>query len=141
MPPCRGRRFGVRFQPDLLKLFGCCFFASTIACAKNTPEAPNATPTPPGNVTGAERLGWTQTAADSRELSIFHYAIYIDGTRAELAGASCQPPASRSSGDFDCIAPLPAMSAGTHTLELITFIVDGNVIESPRSAPLLVNRQ
>lgn len=64
------------------------------------------------------------------------HTIYIDGTRAELAGASRQPPASRSSGDFDCIAPLRAMSAGTHTRVLTTFIVDGQLIESPHSAPL-----
>ena len=32
------------------------------------------------------------------------------------------------------------MSSGAHTLELATFIVDGSLLESSRSAPLLVNR-
>ena len=90
-------------------------------------------------MTGAEHLAWTQTAADSAEVSTFRYAIYIDGTRAELTGASCQPLASPPSTDFDCRAPLPALSAGTHTLELAAFIVDGaTVLESARSAPLQV---
>jgi glucose/arabinose dehydrogenase len=111
-----------------------------MACAKNTPEPPSVTPTPAENVTGAERLGWTQTAADSRTLSTFRYAIYIDGARAELTGAVCRPPSSPTSADFDCSAPLPAMPAGTHTLELAAFILDGNILESPRSAPLLVNK-
>ena len=88
-------------------------------------------------MTGVERLGWGQMAADSDELSTFHYAVYLDGARAELTGASCQPPASPASAIFDCSAPIPAMSAGAHTLELAAFIVvDGAPLESARSAPL-----
>src|SRR5258706_8460885 len=64
----------------------------TAACAKNTPEPPVVMPGPAENVTGAERLGWNQTAVDGGELAAFQYAIYVDGARAELAGASCQPP-------------------------------------------------
>ena len=98
-------------------------------------------PGPAENVTGAERLGWSQSAADSGELSTFHYAIYVDGARAELAGASCQPPSSSTSAVFDCVAPLPAMPAGIHTLELAAFIlVDGSPLESARSALLQVNK-
>lgn len=111
-----------------------------MACGKDTPDPPDVAPTPAENVTGAERLGWTQTAADSRELSTFRYAIYVDGARAELSGAACQPPSSPSSASFECSAPLPAMPAGAHTLELATFIVDGNILESVRSAPLLLNK-
>ena len=112
----------------------------TAACGKDTPEPPVVTPGPVESVTGTERLGWTQTAADSRELSTFRYAIYVDGVRAELSGVACQPPSSPASANFECTAPLPAMSSGAHTLELATFIVDGSLLESSRSAPLLVNR-
>jgi aldose sugar dehydrogenase len=112
----------------------------TGACGKNTPEPPTVTPAPAETVTGAERLGWTQTAADSRELSTFRYAIYVDSARAELTGVACQPPSSPTSANFSCSAPLPVMPAGAHTIELATFIVDGNVLESTRSAPLLVNK-
>ena len=124
-----------------VKLLQCCFFAIvTIACGRNTPEPPIVTPGPPENVTGAERLGWMQRAADTAELSTFRYAIYVDGARAELTGVSCQPPSSPTSSDFDCSAPLPPMSPGAHTLELATFIVDGDLLESAKSAPLQVNR-
>ena len=75
------------------------------------------TPGPTETVTGAERLGWTQTAADSHELSTFRQAIYVDGARAELTGVSCQPPSSPLSADFVCSAPLPTMPPGPHTLE------------------------
>src|SRR5213592_1202190 len=113
----------------------------TAACAKDSPEPPVVTPGPTENVTGAERLGWSQTAVDSGELAAFHYAIYVDGGRAELAGASCQPPSSPTSTVFDCAAPLPTMSAGIHTLELATFLdISGSPLESARSAPLQVNK-
>jgi glucose/arabinose dehydrogenase len=112
----------------------------TVACRKDTPEPPIVTPGPPENVTGSERLGWTQRAADSAELSTFRYASYVDGARAELIGVSCQPAAAPTSSDFDCSAPLPAMSTGFHTIELAAFIADGDLLESARSAPLQLNR-
>jgi glucose/arabinose dehydrogenase len=113
-----------------------------VACSKDTPAPPVVTPgpSPSPTVTGVERLGWNQTAADGVQLATFHYAIYVDGARAELMGASCQPSASPASAAFDCLAPLPAMSAGIHTLELATFIVDPSLLESARSAPLMVNK-
>ena len=65
-------------------------------CKKNQPPQ-----TPPGEqITGNERLGWTQQAADAAELADFKYAIYVDGARSPLAGTSCSP--TPSSGGFDC---------------------------------------
>jgi aldose sugar dehydrogenase len=123
------------------KLIPICFFTIlTLACGKDSPEPPGVTPGPPENVTGTERLGWTQTASDAGELSTIRYAIYIDGARTELSGASCQPPSSPTSAAFECSAPLPSIPAGAHTLELAAFVVDGSVLESARSAPLQVNK-
>jgi glucose/arabinose dehydrogenase len=87
-------------------------------------------------ITGNERLGWNQSAADSAELSAFRYAAYVDGSnRAELTDASCN--ASGGDGAFPCSSRLPPLSIGSHTLELVSFVMDGNsVIESSRSAPL-----
>lgn len=128
-------------ENQVRKLSGCCVVAIvTIACGKNTPEPPVVTPGPAVDVTGAERLGWMQRAGDTAELSTFRYAAYVDGARAELTGVSCQPPASPTVSEFDCSAPLPAMSPGVHTLELASFIADGDLLESARSAPLQVNR-
>src|SRR5712692_7153220 len=74
-----------------------------------TPTPPP-TPTPGERVTGSERFGWDQQAIDAVELASFRYAIYVDGTRSELTGASCAP--TPTSAGFACAAPLPAMSQG-----------------------------
>ena len=125
----------------------CCFLAvMTMACGRKT-EAPSATPAPNAtapaeHVAGSERFGWTQSASNRRELSTFHYVVYVDGARVELTDVACLPPASPASTEFECSAPLPPMSTGTHALELVMFIVDegGGVRESPRSAPLMITK-
>src|SRR5947209_13492557 len=97
-------------------------------CKKNQPP-------PSGEqITGNERLGWTQQATDAVELADFKYAIYVDGARSPLAGTSCST--MPSSGGFDCSAPLPTMSAGAHALELASYVEDGTVLESARASPL-----
>lgn len=88
-------------------------------------------------ITGRERVGWLQTAATEGDISLFSYALYVDGNRRVLEGASCSP--SSTAGAFNCSAPLPPLTAGTHTLELASFIVHGEIpIESARSAALRV---
>jgi glucose/arabinose dehydrogenase len=112
-----------------------------VVCATacdDTPEPPDMTPAPVEDVTGTERIGWMQSASDAVELSTFGYAIYVDGVRSELAGVACQKTAA--SPDFECSAPLPELSPGVHTLELAAFVVDGQLLESARSAPIQVNR-
>ena len=99
------------------------------------------TPGPIETVTGSERLGWQQTAADAAEIATFHYAIYVDTVRSELSGVTCTPPATPTSASFSCAVPLPALTAGPHTIELASFIVDGGTtVESARSAALRVNK-
>ena len=88
------------------------------------------------SVSGGERLGWSQQAANPSELSTFQYAIYIDGNRSVLSGASCG--ATAGSAGFDCSAPLPTLAPGSHTIELAAFITDGGVLESARSSLLRV---
>ncbi len=108
------------------------------ACSKSSPPPPEVTP-PAGSETinGTERLGWTQRAADAVELASVRYAIYVDGVRSELAGASCAAAAAAADG-FACSARLPALTAGAHTLELASFVTDGSLLESARSAALRV---
>jgi hypothetical protein len=114
---------------------------ATIACGKTKEAPPNLTAAPAEHIAGTERFGWTQTASDSREASTFRFAAYVDGVRVELMDVSCEPPSSPTSTAFECNAPLPAMSAGTHTLEVAMFVVDGsNLRESPRSAPMRVTK-
>jgi glucose/arabinose dehydrogenase len=110
---------------------------SAVACGGS--PSPPSTGDPGGGadrINGNERLGWTQTAADSNELATIRYAAYVDNNRSELTDVSCGSP---SGGGFSCSSRLPAMSAGTHTIELVSFIVDnGAVVESSRSGALRV---
>lgn len=105
-------------------------------------RSPSPPPTPsPGTgsgetITGRERLGWDQPAADAAELATFRYAVYVDGTRFELADVNCA--ATAGPGGFACSGRLPAMSVGSHTLELASFFDAGGIVESPRSSALRV---
>jgi glucose/arabinose dehydrogenase len=94
------------------------------------------TPSPGETITGNERIGWNQAAANAAELTTFRYAIYVDGTRSELTGVTCGT--SAVNGRYECSARLPTLAQGTHSLELASFIVDGGVLESARSSPLRV---
>jgi glucose/arabinose dehydrogenase len=105
-------------------------------------ESNNALPdSPPGSgsgdtITGRERIGWNQPAANVAELNTLRYAIYVDGARSVLAAASCTPPAGADG--FPCSAQLPSMSPGAHVLELASFTDTDGIVESARSAPLQV---
>jgi hypothetical protein len=123
-----------------LRLTGSLVTASlVVACGSRTPPAPPQTPTPPPDdavqITGQERLGWTQPAA---AINALHFAVYVDATtRLELSATSCA-----ASGDDiqSCETPLPPLSRGLHSLELVAWIdAVGNVLESARSPALVVN--
>jgi glucose/arabinose dehydrogenase len=108
-----------------------------VACDDNQP-----TPMPPPSdverITGNERIGWDQPAANAAELALFRYAIYVDGTRSQLTDALCSTTAGPAG--FACNAALPAMTLGSHTLEIAAFVVDGAVLESAKSTALRVER-
>lgn len=116
-----------------------CLLATTTACSKtpSAPPPPSTQPSPNETIAGNERIGWDQRAADAAELATFRYAIYVDSSnRMELNGATCAT--ASSNGSFACTAPLPRLSSGAHTLELVSFIVDPSTLESARSGPLHV---
>jgi glucose/arabinose dehydrogenase len=124
-------------QQDLRYVLVLAAFAA--ACGggggQNPPGSSNPGSGDAGRITGNERLGWTQTAGEIDNLSSLRYAAYVDGNRLGLPDVSC----SSSGGGLACTSRLPAMSAGTHTIELVSFVMDGdNTIESPRSAGLTV---
>src|SRR5262249_7202880 len=110
------------------------FLTSTVAaCGGSTPPPPIVTP--PGTsetINGTERIRWDQRAADAVELAAFGYAIYVDGTRTVASSVTCA--SSRSSAGFACSARLPPLTPGTHTLQLASFVNDGGLLESTRSA-------
>lgn len=107
-------------------------------CSKKDPEnpGPNNPDLPSGEtrVAPGDRLGWSQPLSDT-DIALLQFALYIDGARTVLAGATCTPAGS----SYDCSAVLPTMSPGAHTLELASFVIDGSVTaESPRSPALRV---
>jgi glucose/arabinose dehydrogenase len=110
--------------------------AATCGGGSSTPPPSTSDPAGTGErISGNERIGWNQPAADSAELATFRYAAYVDGNRGELAGVSC----GGSTGAFTCSSRLPTMGSGAHSIELVSFVVDnGTVIESPKSAALRV---
>ena len=127
----------LRICPSRLRALASGVALLAAACSKSSPPPPEVTP-PSGaeTINGTERLGWTQRATDAVELATVRYAIYVDGTRSELAGASCA--AAAAADGFACSARLPTLTAGAHTLELASFTSDGSLLESARSAALRV---
>jgi hypothetical protein len=91
-------------------------------------------------ITGVERFGWEQPAADAGELASFRYALYVDNSRTEANDVSCG--SSAATGRFACTCQLPAIASGAHTLQIAAFVVDGNATrESGRSEAVRVVKQ
>ena len=62
--------------------------------------------------------------------------LYVDGSPIQLPGATCGALAT-GTRTAQCTSPLPALTAGQHTLELATRVTEnGAVLESARSAPI-----
>lgn len=62
-----------------------------------------------------DRLGWDQAAPSLATAQAYEYGIYVDGlARAVVTGVTCAGAAS----PFPCVGNLPAMTPGTHSLEL-----------------------
>ena len=103
------------------------------ACGGSPPSTPGGTEV----ITGTERFGWIQPAADAGEVATFRYAFYVDDARSEAADVRCVP--GDANGRFACSSDLPSMSAGSHALQVAAFVLDTGVVrESSRSAAIQV---
>ena len=125
-----------RLRTDLIaRLVLTCLLAS--ACGRSS-GAPGSSDVE--IVTGLERFGWDQPAADAGELSSFRYAIYVDNSRTEAADVSCG--STSAGGRFACTCQLPLIASGSHTLQVAAFVSDeGTVRESARSATVRIVKQ
>ena len=128
----------MRVMPGLL-LLTLLALVALVGC-DNRSEPPSPAPGNPSGdvlVSGRERIGWNQRAADAIELSVLEFAVYVDGVRAPLGGVSCSD--SPAADGFECTAPLPSLTPGPHMLELASVVTDpSGAVESARSAPLRV---
>lgn len=91
----------------------------------------NAQPSPPGNASGNNKIGWDQDAPTLKEAQEYTYKYYADGatTGIVLTSVTCVGTVS----PFQCEVPFPAFTPGAHTLTLTTGNLAG---ESPKSLPL-----
>lgn len=113
--------------------------ALTLACDRDPVPTPTPSPSPSEDerVNGTERLGWDQQVSAGTHVADYGFAAYVDGVRVPLEAVACvSPPGSAVPA---CDAPLPAMSAGRHTLRLVASRrVNGVVRESAKSEPLVL---
>ena len=124
--------------PNVRRLAIALATSAVAACGGSPPAPPVVTPPPSAEtINGSERIGWDQPAADTVELAAIRYAIYVDAARTEAAGVTCASTATAAG--FACTARLPPLTSGAHTLQLASFVTDGGVLESARSAALQVN--
>jgi hypothetical protein len=120
----------------LKALLVCLVSAWALACGGSSSDSAGPSQPGSGGTAGGPKLAWDQSAPGTDELRQYSYVLYVDGTAVPLPGAACGTLAAETLAAA-CTAPLPAMSAGQHTLEMATRITrDGVVLESARSEPI-----
>ena len=111
-------------------LFLCCWIGLA-GCGKSGDNSGDGV-----QIVGNERIGWDQQAADTSELSTFHYRLWVDGVSHEMTDALCGTDSG--SAGFPCTGGLPQMPVGSHTLELSAYVDGSPPLESARSSALRV---
>jgi hypothetical protein len=96
-------------------------------------QAPNPSPSDPGQIRGTERIAWDQFEFSPDRLSRYSFVLYVDGRGTPLSDTQCGGD-SKGAGVV-CSARLPTLSSGTHVLQMSASL-DGR--ESQRSAPVTV---
>lgn len=112
-----------------------------LAAAYSACDDAPAPPSPPGagggdgiQVRGTERLGWSQDAPSRSILQEYRFFLLVDDVRSALGSVECS---DAGPARYECSAPLPRLTPGRHTLELLTASTMTG-LESDRSSPLLV---
>lgn len=83
--------------------------------------------------TAGMRLAWDQDAESLADAQAYRFTAYVDGaTTGAVVTATCSGAAS----PFECVAPLPVTSLGTHTVVIAAQTVfDGGLLsDEARSA-------
>ena len=94
--------------------------ALLVGCESNTPPpSPSPGPDPGGEtITGRERIGWDQSAANPAELATYRYAIYVDGTRSELPDITCGTTAGATAAATSWSAKAKSLSRSAAPLRM-----------------------
>jgi hypothetical protein len=80
-----------------------------------------------------DKLAWDMRQAPEG----LTFAVLIDGQRQTLSGATCGP---LSNGVSVCQAPIPAMTVGTHSVQVVAILTAGTAtVESAPSVALSVS--
>jgi glucose/arabinose dehydrogenase len=123
----------------------CVMLLVLAGCSSDRPPAETPPPPSPGApagepqpVTGNERLSWRQAGPNAATVAGYKYAVFVDAVRTPLQ-ATCS--SQLDADGYSCLAPMPALGAGRHVLELVTsFEFTEGFVDSARSAPLIVNK-
>jgi hypothetical protein len=107
-----------------------CFAAFTACDGRHETATERAKPSA---IKGGERLTWDQTADSVESLRAHTFRLYVDGKSSAFSDVRCNE--THAGAGYECSGLLPKMTAGRHSLEIIS-VVDG--VESPRSAPIIV---
>jgi glucose/arabinose dehydrogenase len=95
-----------------------------------TPSAgTGTTPTTGNQVRGNEKLAWHQ----SGDASKMKFRAYVDGKAFDLPAAKCDD----AKPEADCNSPLPTLSNGVHTVEVVN-VMSG--VESARSGAITLEK-
>jgi hypothetical protein len=112
---------------------GALLLVAGIAVSWGCGASPSSSPTTsPGTrlVTAGQLLSWTQQA-NSVEVGQLRYVAYVDDARVPLTDVTCGTTADPNA--YDCSAPVPAMTAGSHSLQIAAYFVGSEGMESARS--------
>jgi hypothetical protein len=96
-------------------------------------------PAPPVEeaLNGGERLAWHQEVLPGTDLPTYEFALYVDGVRRYLAGATCD--LTPAAAGHACSAPLPQLGRGRHLVVIAaTCEFGGRRREGPPSVPLML---
>ena len=81
----------------------------------------------------SSRVAWTMR----QDTSGLTFAVLIDKARSPLAGVTCT---AGTDGTSECEAPIPAMTPGVHTLQIVGILIaGGQTVESQPSVGLSVS--
>ncbi|MEP6915382.1 MAG: PQQ-dependent sugar dehydrogenase [Acidobacteriota bacterium] len=121
---------------DRTRIFAAVACAATlVGCGGSKGKPPDDGGGGGGPIAVSALVGWDMLGIDAATRDTLRFALYLDNARSELAGATCT--ASGADG-LSCSGPLPAMTAGTHTIELASYTAANPTLESPRSTSLSI---